>query len=80
MPPKAILQTTAGNTTYIVMPGNKIDVSTEVVSIEGKAVTLETEGQRRTLRLTETHYLNPARVCPRDLPLRDKHLRDRRKA
>ena len=65
MPPKAILQTTAGNTTYIVMPGNKIDVSTEVVSIEGKAVTLETEGQRRTLRLTETHYLNPARVSPR---------------
>ena len=50
-PPKAILQTTAGNQTYIVTTGEQIDASTEVVSIDGKAVVLSTEGQQRTLRL-----------------------------
>lgn len=50
-PPKAIIETTAGNQTHIVSPGEQIDASTEVVSIEGKAVTLSTEGQQRTLRL-----------------------------
>lgn len=64
-PPTAILQTTAGNQkTYIVSIGDPLNASTEVVSIEGKAVTLETDGQRRTLRLT-THYLNPVRVSRR---------------
>ena len=50
-PPQAIIQTTAGNTTYIVTTGEKIDASTEVVSIESKAVTLSTNGQQRTLHL-----------------------------
>jgi hypothetical protein len=49
--PKAILQTTAGNQTYIVTTGGKIDASTEVVSIKPKQVTLSTDGQQRTLRL-----------------------------
>lgn len=50
-PPKAIIESTAGHQTYIVTTGSKLDASTEVVSIEGKQVTLETEGQQRTLRL-----------------------------
>lgn len=64
-PPTAIIQTTAGKKNYIVSIGEPLDASTEVVEIQPKQVTLETEGQRRTLRLTETHYLNPARVSPR---------------
>ena len=50
-PPTAILQTTAGNKTYIVSTGEQLDASTEVVEIKRKAVVLETEGQQRTLRL-----------------------------
>jgi hypothetical protein len=61
-PPKAILQMTAGGRTYIVSTGDKIDALTEVVSIEAKQVTLETSGQLRTLKLTTTHWLNPARA------------------
>lgn len=63
--PTAILQTTAGNQTYIVMTGELLDASTEVVEIKPKQVTLETGGQRRTLKLTATHYLNPVRVSRR---------------
>ena len=63
--PTAILQTTAGNQTYIVMTGEPLDASTEVVEIKPKQVTLETDGQRRTLKLTATHYLNPVRVSRR---------------
>ena len=62
--PQAILQTTAGDRTYIVSIGDHLSADTEVVSIQGKAVTLETDGQRRTLKLS-THYLNPSRVSPR---------------
>ena len=68
-PPTAIIQTTAGKKNYIVTTGEPLDASTEVVSIEGKAVTLETDGQRRTLRLT-THYLNPVRVSRRGVSTR----------
>ena len=50
-PPQAIIQMTAGNRTYILTPGEKIDADTEVVSIESKAVTLSTNGQQRTLHL-----------------------------
>ena len=50
-PPRAILQTTAGEQTYIVSLGDKIDALTEVVSIESKSVVLERGGQQRTLRL-----------------------------
>ena len=65
-PPSAILQTTTGNPqTYIVSTSEKLDGSTEVVSIQGKAVTLSTVGQTRTLKLTATHWLNPSRVSPR---------------
>ena len=50
-PPTAILQTIAGDTTHLVTVGDKIDASTEVVSIEGKQVTLSTNRQKRTLHL-----------------------------
>jgi len=50
-PPKAIIQTTAGQQTYIVTTGEQIDALTEVVSIESKSVTLSTNWQQRTLHL-----------------------------
>ncbi|MDD9973461.1 MAG: hypothetical protein OXU27_05615 [Candidatus Poribacteria bacterium] len=50
-PRKAIIQSTAGNTTYIVFSGERLDADTEVVSIESKQVVLSTKGQRRTLKL-----------------------------
>ena len=49
--PKAIIESTAGNTTHIVTTGEKLNASTEVVSIESKAVTLSTDGQQRKLKL-----------------------------
>ncbi|MDE0397873.1 MAG: hypothetical protein OXL96_08730 [Candidatus Poribacteria bacterium] len=58
--PKAIIQSTTGHQTYIVSIGEKIDASTEVVSIESKAVTLSSNGQQRTLRLNTALYLNPS--------------------
>ena len=51
-PPKAIIQTTADDRTYIVTPSESLDASTEVVSIEGKRVVLSTDGQQRTLHLS----------------------------
>ena len=50
-PPKAIIQTTAGETTYIVTTGEPLDASTRLVSIESKQVTLSRNGQMRTLHL-----------------------------
>ena len=50
-PPQAILQTTAGEQTYIVSIGDKLDASTRLVSIESKSVTLSADGQQRTLKL-----------------------------
>ena len=51
-PPKAIIESTAGNPeTYIVSIGDKLDASTEVVSIESKSVRLLTDGEMRTLHL-----------------------------
>ena len=49
--PQAIIETTAGKKRYIVSVGDPLDAETEVVSIEGKAVTLSTNGQQRTLHL-----------------------------
>lgn len=49
IPPKAILQTTPGNTTYIVALGEMLDADTEVVNICQKQITLETNGQQRTV-------------------------------
>ena len=51
IPPRAIIQTTAGNQTYIVSLGEKLSADTEVVLIESKRVVLSTNGQRRTLKL-----------------------------
>ena len=50
-PPKAIIQSTAGNKTYIVTTGENIDASTEVVEIQPKQVRLSRKGQQRTLHL-----------------------------
>lgn len=50
-PPQAIIQTTAGEKTYIVLVGDSLDAETEVVLIESKSVTLSTNGQQRTLHL-----------------------------
>ena len=50
-PPKAILQSTATNTTHIVTTGEQIDASTRLVSIEAKQVTLSADGEQRTLHL-----------------------------
>ena len=58
-PPRAILETTAGHQTYIVSLGDKLSADTEVISIEAKQVTLESNGQQRTLRLNTAVYLNP---------------------
>ena len=50
-PPQAILETTAGQKTYIVTIGDKIETHTEVVDIQPKQVTLSTDGKQRTLKL-----------------------------
>ncbi|MYB92405.1 hypothetical protein F4054_07690 [Candidatus Poribacteria bacterium] len=51
IPPTAIIQSTAGNKTYIVTTGETLDALTEVVSIESKQVTLSCNGAQRTLKL-----------------------------
>ena len=50
-PPKAIIQTTTGQKTSIVKISEKLDASTEVVSVEGKQATLSTNGEQHTLYL-----------------------------
>ena len=50
-PPQAILETTAGQKTYIVTIGDKIETHTEVVDIQPKQVMLSTNGKQRTLKL-----------------------------
>ena len=69
-PPQAIIESTIGNTTYIVSIGEPLDAETEVVSIESKQVTLSTNGEQRTLSLNTAVYLNPlpARRHPRRTP------------
>ena len=57
-PPQAILQTTIGNTTRIVVTGEKLDPDTAVVDIQPKQVTLSTKGQQRTLKLNAALWLN----------------------
>ncbi|MDE0327319.1 MAG: hypothetical protein OXN27_25610 [Candidatus Poribacteria bacterium] len=57
-PPQAILQTTVGNTTRIVVTGEKLDPDTAVVDIQPKQVTLSTKGQQRTLKLNAALWLN----------------------
>lgn len=57
-PPQAILQSTTGETTYIVSIGETLDASTEVVDIQPKQVTLSSNGEQRTLRLNTAVTLN----------------------
>ncbi len=59
-PPRAILQTTTGNQTYIVSAGDPLDASTKVVDISGKSVVLSAEGIERTLELNTGIWLNPS--------------------
>ncbi len=55
--PNAILQTTAGNKTYIVSTGDKLDTDTTVTDIQPKQVTLEKAGQQRPLTLNPGPWL-----------------------
>ncbi|MXV74415.1 hypothetical protein F4Z99_09065 [Candidatus Poribacteria bacterium] len=71
-PPQAIIESTAGNTTYIVSIGEKIDASTEVVDIQPKQVTLSTNGAQRKLRLNTAVTLN-ASAATRRFPIRTTH-------
>ena len=50
-PPKAIIQKTNGDRTYIVSPGEQLDADTEVTDIQPKAVTLSKKGTVSTLHL-----------------------------
>ena len=59
-PPKAIIQTTAANTTHIVSIGDRLDADTQIVTIQPKQVTLSTNGEKRTLTLNTAVYLNPS--------------------
>ena len=55
---QAILQATAGNKIHIVRIGDKLQADTTVIAIESTQVTLETSGQKRTLRLNAALWLN----------------------
>lgn len=50
-PPKTIIQSIAGNKTYIVTTGEQLDAETQVVDIQPKQVTLSADGEQRTLHL-----------------------------
>ena len=50
-PPKAIIQSTAGNQTYIVTIGDTLDTDTFVTDIQTKHVTVKKNGQQRQLTL-----------------------------
>ncbi len=56
-PPNAIIQTTAGNKTYIVSTGDKLDKDTTLTDIQAKQVTLEKAGQQRTLKFNPSVWL-----------------------
>ena len=82
-PPKAIVQSTTGDQTYIVSFGDNLDAGTQIVDIQLKQVTLSTNGQKRTLRLNTAVTLNasaatrsprrtidtPHRLTPRPAPV-----------
>ena len=51
IPPKAIIQNTIGNQTYIVTIGDTLDTDTHVTDIQTKHVTLKKNGQQRQLTL-----------------------------
>ena len=56
-PLNAIIQTTAGNKTYIVSTGAKLDTDTTLTDIQAKQVTLEKAGQQRTLKFNPSVWL-----------------------
>lgn len=57
-PPKAIIQNTVGNQTYIVTIGDTLDLDTTVTDIQPKQVTLEKAGQKpRILNLNPTPWI-----------------------
>lgn len=56
-PPQAILQATAGNKTYTVSTGDKLDTDTTLTDIQAKQVTLEKAGQQRPLNLNPRPWL-----------------------
>ena len=56
-PRQAILQATATNTTHIVTTGDKLDANTKVVDILQKHITLETNGQQRSISLNTQTWL-----------------------
>lgn len=55
--PNAIIQTTAGNKTYIVSTGDKLDTDTTIIDIQAKQVILEKVGHQRTLKLNPISWL-----------------------
>lgn len=57
IPPKAIIQNTAGNQTHIVTIGDTLDPETHVTNIRTKHVTLKKNGQQRQLTL-KSSFLN----------------------
>lgn len=52
IPPKAILQSTTGNTTHIVTRGDRVDTDPHIVDIQPKQIKLSTNGKTRTLHLS----------------------------
>ena len=57
-PPKVIIETTAGKTTYIVTTGDPLSADTEVGSIQPKQVTLSTNGQQRSISLNAALWIH----------------------
>jgi len=55
--PQAILQNTNASSTYIVTLGDKLDADTKVMDIQAKQVTLEKDGQLKTLKLNTAPLL-----------------------
>lgn len=56
-PPKAIIESSAGNQTHIVSLGDKLDAETEIVEIQPKQVTLLSNGQQRLLFLNTARWI-----------------------
>lgn len=58
---RAIIQTTAGNKTYIVTIGDLIAPNTTVIDIKNKHVTLNKVGKRTTLKLDASLWINASK-------------------
>ncbi|RKU06987.1 hypothetical protein C6503_24760 [Candidatus Poribacteria bacterium] len=66
-PPKAIIQTTAGQQTYTVTTGEQLDTNITVTDIQPRMVILDKAGQQITLKLEISPWLNTkgSRAHPR---------------